>query len=188
MGRLSAFCISGQTWKSSAGLPSPRACMIKDGVTLRVDDQRLRHRWNPKDSNPKRGNDSARGSLPRRELSTGLRDGGGNCWKRRRPNLNSQLSTLKSFFFAAGWTSNLYSQISILLFSICLQKPTFRQKCWIFISFLIFILPFPYRALSEPLHFFRIMELRTTIKEVMNDIHRESTVKVWCFPREGAEV
>ena len=186
MGRLSAFCISGQTWKSSAGLPSPRACMIKDRVTLRVDDQRLRRRWNPKDSNPKRGNDSARGSLPRRELSTGLRDGGGNCWKRRRPNLNSQLSNLSFSPQAGPQISTLKSQFCF--FSICLQKPTFRQKCWIFISFLIFILPFPYRALSEPLHFFRIMELRTTTKEVMNDIHRESTVKVWCFPREGAEV
>lgn len=92
-------------------------------------------------------------------------------------NLNSQFSNLKSQI------SNLNS-----VFSIYLQKSTFRQKCWTFILFLIFFFLSPYKVLPKPLHFFRIMELRTTIKEVMNTIHRESTVKGWCFPREGAEV
>ena len=72
------------------------------------------------------------------------------------------------------------SQTSVIIPVIGLYK--------VFSLFLIFFFLSPYKVLPKPLHFFRIMELRTTIKEVMNDIHRESTVKVWCFPREGAEV
>ena len=219
---------------------------------------------------PKREIGSAGGSLPRRELPTGLRDGGGifasetsggqaircqtvqpaarlsanlrllrrtrlceadpspGLWpppfglKGRRLNgqakrltyaklecpmqdIHLQGGTCLRLFFnyeitnkhavfrgsaAEPQLSILKSQISNLTsdFSIYLQKSAFRQKCWTFILFLIFFFLSPYKVLPKPLHFFRIMELRTTIKEVMNTIHRESTVKGWCFPREGAEV